>query len=156
MRNRDVEKSYRKLYFSLDILYGMLPPTRKSNTKYCKRNEDSFFEHTTNSDRRYQAINPVAYSKFKTLEIRCHSGTVNSRKINNWIDILTKIVDTDVTLGRTIKKRESFYEKFGISEDLQKYIEERTAKFEGDVDSARVPNSKIDHSLEPYEETSAA
>jgi hypothetical protein len=58
-------------------LKEFVPESRRNNTDYAAL---SFSE--TN---RYRAINFTAFRKYKTLEIRLHSGTVDYTKIIAWI-----------------------------------------------------------------------
>jgi hypothetical protein len=104
MRNRDVEKSYTRLFNVQDILYNTQPFNRKFNT-YCKRNKHKEFmkeqdvssitpsEWRSCNTNRYRAINTLAYKTHSTLEIRTHEGILNYRHINNWIKFLIDTVD---------------------------------------------------------------
>jgi hypothetical protein len=64
----------------LIALKEFVPESRRNNNDYCAL---SFSE--TN---RYRAVNFTAFRKFKTLEIRLHSGTVDYTKIIAWIRLL--------------------------------------------------------------------
>ena len=139
MRNRDVSKSYLNLFHSQTILLGMLPQTRRSSfsrhaEQYCRRNDkDSFSEQQKAG--RYYAINAQAYSKFKTLEVRVHSGTTNAKKIINWISLLTTVVDSMESPDVTFRSIENFSRFFNISSSIKEYVIKRTAKFENKVDT---------------------
>ena len=62
---------------TLIALKEFVPESRRNNTDYAAL---SFSE--TN---RYRAVNFTAFRKYKTLEIRLHSGTVDYTKIIAWI-----------------------------------------------------------------------
>lgn len=136
MRNRNVAECYKKLYYSQSILLNMLPMSRREGDwvkRYCKKNETGEWKDQPKDhhDHRYYAINANAYLKYKTLELRSHSGTVNPIKINSWINILTKIVNTSKVPEQHLKSNiNSFCEFFGIAPELKGYIEKRTKKFE--------------------------
>jgi len=92
---------------------------RKDST--CMRSK-STFALNANEERHY-GINTVSYHKYKTLEVRIHSGTINAEKINNWIETLLTIVSTPIS-----KKLETFDEFINIvplNENLQKYLKNR-------------------------------
>lgn len=103
MRTRDHETAYTKLVKNLPTLTKYVAKHRKYN-RYCKLNKfDSFIGGYTRDslgpyyvhDDRHSAINPHAYLRHKTLEVRLHEGSLDSRKINRWIKVLLK------TIGRT-------------------------------------------------------
>jgi len=106
MRNRNVEKSYTRLFNSQDVIIKSQPLERKYST-YCKPNQyRSFLEEANVSENtpsawercntnRYKVINPLSYKKLKTLEIRNHRGTTNCFHIYNWIKFLINIADNE-------------------------------------------------------------
>ena len=135
MRNRDVKECYKNLYYSQGILVSMVPSARRSEDsahaqRYCKKNTTPDIDKYPRGDR-YHVINVDAYEKYKTLEIRVHSGTTNALKINNWITILNNIVNAGATdLAYPVKKFSRWAELFNINEELQTYIIKRAEKFE--------------------------
>ena len=94
--------------------------------------------------RRRQAINPMSYSEHKTIEVRLHSASVNSTKINNWISILLAIVDKDYVVSTSdyITAPEDMTTCFGISSDLVEYIKKRTDKFKDDKIDTRLDHDQ--------------
>lgn len=141
MRFRDVHSSYEKLYKSQNILMNMLPHMRREGDRaerYCKRNVETSYEKQRalptkdgGHDRRYYVINAEAYNKYKTLEVRCHSGTTNATKIINWVAILTGIVNHNTVPEASFKSSvDNFCSFFGINDSLKTYIEARTKKFQ--------------------------
>jgi len=133
MRRRDVTESYKRLYYSQNIMLGMVPENRRSGShadRYCKSNTTPTFDIQNKKDDRYYVVNTEAYNKYKTLEVRVHSGTTNASKINNWIKMLTTIVNAkDIELKSPIKSIDKFTEVFKIDSVLKDYIVKRTDKF---------------------------
>lgn len=73
----DVRVIAKRMTAWLIALKEFVPESRRNNTDYAAL---SFSE--TN---RYRAVNFTAFRKYKTLEIRLHSGTVDYTKIIAWI-----------------------------------------------------------------------
>lgn len=76
----DVRATAKRMTAWLIALKEFVPESRRNNNDYCAL---SFSE--TN---RYRAVNFTAFRKFRTLEIRLHSGTVDYTKIIAWIRLL--------------------------------------------------------------------
>lgn len=136
-RSRDVDHMYNNLVKSLPLLNQLVPSERVSGnaaSKYCRQNETPDFKKGLGGDSsgreiRYQAINPAAFNKQKTIEVRLHSGTVNAKKIINWVTILTSIVNHSKTMHYKLTNVEDFST---INNDvvLNKYMADRIAKFQ--------------------------
>lgn len=43
---------------------------------------------------RYRTLNIVSYEKYGTFEVRQHQGTLNSKKVVNWIRLILSIAKT--------------------------------------------------------------
>jgi hypothetical protein len=97
MRNRDHHKAYQKLYKSMSYIISLASSNRKDNT-YCVPNIGDTYDDALSSFKsrgsRYQVINPEAYQKYRTLEIRVFEGTLDMNKVCNWIDCLVGILNT--------------------------------------------------------------
>jgi len=113
MRRRNMEQSYNKLIKFQDLLFGMVKDTRHQNM-YC--------EYVTrfNEMNRYTAINKLAYAKHKTLEVRLHHGTLNTKAIENWINLLLKIINSEST--PKLKDNNSVMAWLGKSKKLKTYV----------------------------------
>jgi len=144
-RVRDPEKVYQNLISSQGILLRMNPKSRIE--KFAKKNIERDFEYakTQGGNRggnidegRYYAINAKAYNKHKTIEVRAHAGTVEFKKITNWISILLSIGSSAERYARNFNSINTFCKRYGIKEDMQAYIQERVDKFqikiEGDTE----------------------
>lgn len=146
MRNRNYGQSYERLYTALPTLQSMVPKSRRGNS-YCKINKDKK-DWSKGGGDRYQAINPQAYRRYKTVEIRLHSATTNPIKVNNWIRLLTLIIDkrfdTNKKTGkptepqRSLNSLLSFFTKYEVPSDLRNYVTRRIAKF-GKAEELKVP-----------------
>jgi len=112
MRNRDVKASYKKLFLSQTLLRKFLAANRKTN-QYCRKNINSDFDSEAQTGDRYRAINAQSYSKFRTLEVRMHQGTLNASSLIPWIKLLLKIVNHKGELSqagvRTLKQASANY-----------------------------------------------
>lgn len=125
MRSRDVAKCYTNFILTQQFLYGMLPAARRSSrysypTKLPKFRTDL---------ERYHGVNATAYSKYHTLELRMHSGTIEAEKIINWVNILISIADAPVipTAPTSISGLLSYV---NLTEQSVNYMKKRIAKFE--------------------------
>lgn len=88
MRNRNAEKSFKKLIDHLPYLKKKVNPSRLYN-EYCEINP----ENDTYEGGKYRAISPC--KRLNTIEVRLHEGTLDSKKINKWIKSLTNILKSD-------------------------------------------------------------
>lgn len=94
MRHRDKDMAYKCLYQSLPYLTNLVDDNRLDN-EFCRLNHDnelSTFEEALDKDR-YQAINPHAYDKYKTLEVRLKESTLSYREVSSWVRDLIDIVN---------------------------------------------------------------
>lgn len=124
-RNRDASTVYARLVHAQKLLAAMVPRRRRENT-YCKPNVGSSMN--SNQGDRYLAINPCAYDKHRTIEVRLHSGTVDPEKIIFWLDLLLAIVDgPDMSVFP--QSLAAIAEKLSLSAELVAYIETRVRKF---------------------------
>jgi hypothetical protein len=126
MRQRKPEVAYTRLLNSLNILYAMTPPSRRNN-RFCARNH-SDMTWNPNTDNRYWAINPASYNRHKTIEVRLHSGTIDARKVNYWIELLLAIIAANVDVA--YKSPQRFIVGLNLNDSLAGYIMERVTLFE--------------------------
>lgn len=92
MRKRDRAKCYRNLVIMQPLLYSMVPVSRFNNT-YSKSVPLDYTLDDGYSLDRYRSINAQSLEEHHTIEVRLHSGTVNAKKINMFINLLIAIVD---------------------------------------------------------------
>lgn len=87
MRNRDVDKCYKRLLKFQDVLFGMVDRERWGND-YCK------FTREDGGNDRYVAINRDSYNSHKTIEVRLHQATLDMKLIEKWINLLLRVINT--------------------------------------------------------------
>jgi|GEM_PF-3386150 len=92
-----------------------LPPSRRRNRYCCKVRKPGMsrarmIEIATRN--RYHTLNLSSYSLRNTIEFRCHSGTAEAEKIQNWILATQGMVEATVEgrglTGRTIEDVKNF------------------------------------------------
>lgn len=136
MRTRNVDQAYASLFEAQGILYAMCPDSRLEG-EYSEMR--TVFESVTKESKgdRFVGINKTAYITHQTIEIRIHSGTLNMDKINNWINLLIKVVDNkkiydlnNVNICRDLKQ---FKKETKIRGKLSKYIDDRINAFNSDT-----------------------
>ena len=112
----------------------MLLPKSRRESKYCRKtinSTDTNWEGQNNQER-YAFVNMSAYGKFKTLEVRGHSGTINAEKILNWIKLCEHIMLTDVKflpmVSGDVTNIEDLISQYRLDDKLASYVRERYAK----------------------------
>lgn len=127
MRTRDAATCYNNLMAAQNVLYSMLPKSRKDNS-YCKPSRGRSWDAARRKSGRYYGINPASYRRHGTIEVRMHSGTVDATKISQWVSILIGIADAP-KLG-VIRSASTLITKSGLQRDTAAYIQDRIALFE--------------------------
>lgn len=129
-RNRDnLQQAANRLANALPFLSKLVPKSRRSNS-YCRLERNSLGE-----GNRYAAINLQSYHKYKTLEVRLHSGTVSFEKITSWIMILSNIIENS-NFSKAPKNTtvDDFIELLDFkSDNLNYYIYNRFKKFNSET-----------------------
>jgi hypothetical protein len=126
MRNRNVEKSYTKLFNVQSLLRDSQPLNRHEST-YCKPNTEYSFK---NSKERYSVINTESFKKHKTLEIRVHEGTVNGINIINWCKFLTGVLSEQTVINSPVKSMDELMKlELNIPKEGLDYISNRLEEF---------------------------
>lgn len=133
MRNRDAGKSYANLFSAQGLFYSMQPFSRLDNT-FCNPAFE-YFGVRNDEDERYRCVNKCSLSKYRTLEVRVHQGTVNSMEICNWIRLLHKIIEADrIKKPKILQDLETIKKTFSLDPATMKYVVERCKKFQKDQD----------------------
>lgn len=128
-RSRKVEDSFHNLRSVQSLLYKMVPKTREAN-RYCKPTRAKTYEVASRSSDRYHGINTQAVRKFGTLEMRLHSGTLDPVKVNNWIALLTNLVNAP-RLTKSVRSVSGLKKAAKLPDELTAYIASRVALFAG-------------------------
>lgn len=100
MRTRDVNECYEKLIKFQNLMFSLVDEDRWEND-YCK------YANVFNRGERYNAINIEAYHRHKTIEIRLHHGTTNVKVIENWVNLLLKIIDSRLVKDKIYSKEKA-------------------------------------------------
>ena len=127
MRNRDVKKAYKNLYGAQKFLREMHPASRQEN-RFCKKNSTGDMDQQLRQGERYWVINPQAFAKYQTLEMRVHSGTVNAEKILFWQELCIGIADAPA-IERPLNNLSSLAKRINMRRELFEYIKARMEKF---------------------------
>ena len=129
MRYHDRYEAFSNLVSSQNILYQMVPQSRRDNT-YCKKTTTKDYQKARNQGR-YVGINPQSFSKHGTIEVRLHSGTTNFTKIINFVDILIAVGYNETKIVRAASTIAGFVKQHNLTSDIKAYIEQRIALFGG-------------------------
>lgn len=129
LRNRSYDTVYHNMFMSQDLMFKTQPSSRTSNNKFCMKLTKKF--KTTRT--RYYAINSKAYKEHRTIEIRLHEPTLNSKDVLMWMDFLIGIANIKTCL----KKKVSTVEDLDfLPDNLKGHLNERIEKY------SRKSNSK--------------
>lgn len=119
-----IEKRFINLVRSQRYLQGMVKEERR-NAHYCKPTR--YLNPWEQADR-YHAINARALSKYNTIEIRLHHGTLDITEIVNWITTLLAISKAEL-LKKIPETLEKFVKKIVVDAEMKKYIEDKTSSY---------------------------
>jgi hypothetical protein len=103
-------------------LFSMVPVSRVGN---------EFCEWPPEEPRlglRYYAVNASSVEEHNTLEVRLHSGTVSAPKILYWVDLLTRIIDTDMAGAQDTL--DGFLSPLLVSRETARYVRQRVLRFD--------------------------
>jgi hypothetical protein len=153
-----LSRAFKTYYAFEDCLYLMLPVSRVNNS-YCRPLASSYEKpisakdkgkllaqwngrstHEQSKGSRYHSFNVAALSSHHTIELRLHSGTVDSVKILNWIKINlymfaymhnynAKTIQEATKMGLSKKKIDLFFKTVKLPKELQRYYWSRVLKF---------------------------
>jgi hypothetical protein len=139
VRNRDRTVVFNNFVRSQNILYAMNPRSRLDGTKSDGKRDEAYSRRVEYADfdaaieniggTKYWGVNPLTYSRLKTIEIRLHSGSTNFTKISNWIKILTNIANDSNKYKKDVDTAEQFCDRLHLNDEMLAYIKERIAKF---------------------------
>lgn len=121
----------KRLETALPILKDMMPASRNNDNQYCR------YDVGSKNSSRYARINDQdAFEKYKTIEIRMHSGSINFVKISNWIKLLRSIAYSnkrglsmvDELTGKPFVTIQNYATKLEWPIDLTQYVINRIQK----------------------------
>ena len=144
-----------------NFIYDLLPPSRKADTTYCSslrqldparifscrtleafkrfyystRNKESLLskQKSKYAEKRYNGLNLHSIFFRGTLEVRYHSGTINAKKILNWIRLNLAMISYAKNnslndIFNLPNSLESFLDIFNSS-GIKRYVLQRMNKF---------------------------
>lgn len=126
MRHRNKERVFSNLVGMQGVLLKMQPESRRRNS-YCMPQAHRDYAQARRSGSR-AAINPFAFERHRTIEIRLHTGTTNYKKITNWIAILLKIAGKRTIVEATDQVPE-FARVLRLPRALRTYVDQRVTLF---------------------------
>lgn len=121
----EVLKFGKRLALCVPALKTILPKSRRSN-QYCVTAINTL---DASSGSRYSFVNLHAYSKYKTIEVRGHSGTISAEKILNWIAICERIMATDNGNTKEINTIADLVALYSFDEKVSAYMKSRYEAF---------------------------
>jgi hypothetical protein len=116
-----------RLSKTVPVLRALLPQSRREN-KFCRKDINTIAGPKKGA-ARYAFINMKAYHKYKTIEVRGHSGTINASKILNWIALCETIMTTEKLLKAKIKTAKTLLKHYTFRPEIAAYIQNRYDKF---------------------------
>ncbi len=123
---KDLPMQKNKLTHRLDnsLKYlSLIVPQSRLKSNYCKLPIDF--------DERYSAFNFTALKKYGTIECRLHSGTINFKKITNWIELIIGIVKSKELVNDQVNVSE-WLKNLNVNDDIKTYFIDRAYHFNRD------------------------
>lgn len=111
-----VRKVGNSIGHALPVLKWLVPESRHNN-RYCELDVSDL------RGERYYAVNLTAFRKYKTIEIRLHSGTINAPKIIQWVKLLKLL--GDAKLRAPITTFQELIDLDGMTDSLVDYCDTR-------------------------------
>jgi hypothetical protein len=111
-------------------LRTLLPRSRRTS-QYC----ETIINYTDSGNSRYAFVNMAAWKKYKTIEVRGHSGTINADKILGWIELCDKIMSTDNNFLKSANNTKEvtnitdLIEQYSLDKRMADYIKSRYDRF---------------------------
>lgn len=132
VRSKNASLIASRLIRAQPFLYSMLPSTRKENY-FCyptQLDADIYDSEDSYRNARYRGVNLQSYKKFSTVEVRMHSASVMSEKINNWIKILLAVSKNNIP-KITRSSIKYWIDTLDLDSNLTQYVKDRVKKFNG-------------------------
>lgn len=146
-KREDVERFGERLACAVPALKKIIPRSRRKNEN-CHDiinsidggGDDFDFGY---SDDRYCFVNMQAYKLHQTIEVRGHAGTLNARKILNWIKVCEKVMS-----HKKPKDKGYFHSPIELAEyykfdkELAEYVTGRYTELNAPRDAQSAPEEK--------------
>ena len=152
MRNNEFPVNvYKKLVHALNLLWDIVPSSRRNNT-YCSRNPSTDWNEGIEGTR-YRAINSASYRKHRTIEVRLFGGTIDPVKICNWVEVLWAIANGEM-INRCPKNFKTAKKYWKLSDENILWLKQRVQKY-GEK-SIETPAQTVEEITERAETAAAA
>lgn len=130
----------RRLARCVPALKTILPQSRRQS-EYCNSAINNVDSDGRTSGHRYAFVNLHAWSKYKTIEVRGHAGTLKADKILNWFGLCEKIMGTDLTFKpnpaidytRDVNTINELIQQYDLGSDLTQYLKDRYVRFSNNI-----------------------
>lgn len=149
MECRDVERKGVKRFVNLwannqDAINLLVPASRRDQTVgYVKRFfPDDLARYNSSGanwrNNRYWVVNPCAYIRMGTVEVRQHAGTLQPGKLKHWVAFCLAMmhVAAQARSVRTMTQRDGLVpllEELTLDADTREWLTERAVDFGGDA-----------------------
>lgn len=127
-RGLNAGRMFSNLVSAQSMLYKMQPISRRDN-RFCEPTPSKNLDVEIRKGKRYLGINPMSYRRHNTIEVRLHSGTVDAKKILNFVRLLELIAYNVKEVKRAASTLKGFVKQNNIPPALEAYITERISKF---------------------------
>jgi hypothetical protein len=127
MRSRDKEKSFNNLVRIQDLLYGVCDSSRRRSI-YCSPVSRPSLPKDLEVINRYRSINARSLLSHRTLEVRVHHGTVKTKDIKCWVDLLVRAVDAGF-INEDVRTERALSRKVRLTKELKSYVQGRLRKY---------------------------
>lgn len=121
MRNRNVRDCFDRLYATQNLLYSSVDSMRRDN-RYCTK--VTSYSNAV-SIGHYAGLNASSFDSKQTLEVRLHEGSIDFEKINNWVEILVKIIETPNENNVTVNTKEELYSLINMTDEQKEIFNKR-------------------------------
>ncbi len=144
----------KRLARVVPALKTLLPANRRDN-QFCKE-----IINSTASGQRYAFVNLSAYAKYKTIEVRGHSGTIKADKILNWIKLCQLVMATDINFlpksdnRGEVKTVDELIKQYAFDKEMEEYIKGRFNTFNASISADE--NEHKPEELQPVHVRAAA
>lgn len=112
-----VKRQGKKILRFMPILSMLVPKSRRDN-EYCELDMSGF------SGSRYYAINLTSFEKHETIEVRMHSGTLDAKKVECWIELMQLMFKSDYS-RESVSTLQGMFDALNMPDRLVEYCERR-------------------------------
>lgn len=123
MRDRVAEIAFHNFVQAQNVMFKMLTKERKKN-EFCVPVRGTSIYKYYGGNRRYWSINATSIAKFNTIEIRMHHGSLDSKRLNNWVNLLINIANKKNKVKTAFRSIKSLGKTFNLPKPIIEYSHE--------------------------------